>query len=60
MECSEQVSVCVCVFVFEAGFLCVTMAVLELTICPGCPGTQRDLPASTFLVLGLKVRTTPG
>lgn len=39
IECSEQVSVCVyvCVFVFEAGFLCVTLAVLELAMCPGCP-----------------------
>lgn len=32
MECSEQVSVCVYEFVciFEAWFLCVTLAVLEL------------------------------
>jgi len=44
---------------FETGFLCVTLAVLERSLCrPGWPRTPRDPPASAFQVLGLKVRST--
>jgi hypothetical protein len=46
---------------FETGFLCVALAVLELNSVDQADLELRNLPASAFQVLGLKVcATMPG
>jgi hypothetical protein len=48
----------VCLFVFETRFLCVALAVLELTLVDQAGLELRNLPSSAFRVLGLKACAT--
>jgi hypothetical protein len=48
-------------FFFKTGFLCIALAVLELTFVDQAGLELRNLPASASRVLGLKAwATTPG
>ena len=51
----------VCFWFFETGFLCIVLAVLELTLVDQAGLKLRNLPASASQVLGLKAcATMPG
>jgi len=55
--CFIYLHVYLCLFILEAGFLCVALDVLEFCR-PGWPRNHKDPPASASWVLGLKECST--